>query len=516
MDSLTAGVTAFRETYFNTAPQNVEVFESYSARQLRYALLWAMFENTIYRDLHRFSKDMIRRLGLYKYIRSIYNPANRLGLFWQTHVMGGALDPLAGDGSQVPTALPIITPNENLRPMIARLWAWSNFPIKKDLLGLFGSILGDVGIRLIDDPENSQISMAIFHPSKIRDCRFDERGNVKAYSYQEPREDPRTEVPLQITESSLAKKRYVVYTETAEHGEGDEIIFTTYLDGSPYAWNGQMARWSEPYGFVPMVLIQHNDVGFDWGWSEIMPVMPKVREVDDQASKVGDQIRKLVDAPWLLAGVSKPDSRDPKAKATPRPTGEETGQEGRQEIPIFYGPAGANAIPLVAPLNLADALANIDSLIAELERDLPELRHDIWSVEGDPSGKALRISRQPVEDKVLMRRVNYDDGIKRAMQMGMSMGGLRGYPEFTSVTPDSFRQGDLDFMIGDRPVFRKDSFDDIEEQVALWNGAAVAASAGVGIDIYLSQQGWTEENIQKILESPFYQIWLANLSGTLG
>jgi len=34
--------------------------------------------------------------------------------------------------------------------------------------------------------------------------------------------------------------------------------------------------------------------------------MSKFREVDDIASKLDDQIRKMVDAPWLFIGMTKP------------------------------------------------------------------------------------------------------------------------------------------------------------------------------------------------------------------
>src|SRR5690606_6064623 len=99
----------------------------------------------------------------------------------------------------------------------------------------------------------------------------------------------------------------VTYTETAERGAGEDVIFTTYLNGQPYPWNGQAAEWVEPYGFIPLVLIHHNDVGLDWGWSELHPARSKIHELDDLASMLSDQVRKSINTVWLFTG-DKPSS----------------------------------------------------------------------------------------------------------------------------------------------------------------------------------------------------------------
>jgi hypothetical protein len=69
------------------------------------------------------------------------------------------------------------------------------------------------------------------------------------------------------------------------------------LEGGALDWDGEGAEWDYPYGFTPMVVFQHNNVGLDFGWSELFPGLSKFREVDDLASKLSDQIRKMVDAP---------------------------------------------------------------------------------------------------------------------------------------------------------------------------------------------------------------------------
>jgi hypothetical protein len=109
------GFSAFREAYFSADTGDAGDFTAYAARRMRYELLWAAYENTHYRDMHRWAAAYKADYGLYKYVRGVYNPAYRLGKFYATHLMGGSLDPEAGDGKGEPSAIPIITDNDALR-----------------------------------------------------------------------------------------------------------------------------------------------------------------------------------------------------------------------------------------------------------------------------------------------------------------------------------------------------------------------------------------------------------------
>ena len=142
------GLTAFREAYFASDPAHEVQFSSVEGRQLRYSVFWAMYSNETYRSLvHRWSTGLKHQAALGKYIRSLFSPANRLGNFYSSHLLGGALDPEAG-----PTgAVPIATENEQLRPAIATLWLQSNFAQLKDIITLRGAIEGDSILRVRDD-----------------------------------------------------------------------------------------------------------------------------------------------------------------------------------------------------------------------------------------------------------------------------------------------------------------------------------------------------------------------------
>ena len=498
--ALSAGYRAFQEKMVGVDLNTPQNFTAYEARKLRYAILWAMFENSAYSKMHTWAQGYKSQYGLYKFIRHIYNPSARIGEFWTARLLGGPLDPDAGDGLTVPSALPILTDNDGLRPAIAQVWKWSNWQVRKDILSLHGTILGDGAILVVDDVARGKVYMKNLHPGALKDVTLDAWGNVKAYVISEPRLDPR---PNRSGE-------YVTYTEIAVR-DGENVNYQTFLDQSLYAWNNdQGPEWSETYGFIPLVTMQHNNVGLDFGWSELHQGLAKFREVDDAASKLSDQIRKMVDAPWLL-GMAKP-SNTPKTSADTSAKDEaENPQPERQQIPIFYAGAGnaASAVPLVSPLNIADASGHITSIIEDIERDYPELRSSLTNVTGDISGRALRINREPIEDRVQRRRVNYDDAIVRAQQMALTIGGMRGYDKFSGINMDSFNSGALDHSIGARPVFRKDEMDDLENEAEFWTVGAQAKSFGVPPLVWLKEKRWSDERIKEIQDSPEYQARMA-------
>jgi hypothetical protein len=491
---LRAAFQAFREPALVTNILDSEDFEDFETRKMRYQIFFGFYENTVYREVaHRWAKKYKADHGLYKYIRNIYNPAYRLCEFHHTHLYGGRLDPKAGNGLVIPSAEPIITENERLRPALAQLWRDSNWGINKDIMTLYGPIMGDFGLRVIDDPAREKVYIDVVHPRMIKSVDKDRFGNVKAYELEEEREDPDN------------PNRRVLYNETAER-DGDFVVFRTFKDGVPYDWEpgedsggedsgGGGAEWAEPYGFVPFVHGLHNNVGMDYGWSELHPFRSKVHEVDDLASKLDDQIRKIVDPIWLGSGMSKP-KKDPKTEGA-EPT-DERPQPGREEVPILYADKDARIQAFVADLDIAAVSSQINDILKEIERDYPELQSDIWTPSGEVSGRAIRVARQRTESKMIMRRVNYDRAVVSVQQMAIAIGGEMGYEGYGGFNLESFDKGDLDHLVGPRPVFTTDPLDDTEIERAFWETASIAVSTGIPLEVHLKRQGWTEEEIAEV------------------
>jgi len=486
-----AATRAFQESFTQSSPLQVDdEFSKLDARRIRYAIYWAMYENTAYRKLHNWAEMYKTTFGLYRFIRNIYNPSYRLGEFWQA--------PLAGDGSEAPSALPIETEFDNLRPAIAKLWTWSNWQTKKGIVTLRGSVLGDTVIKVVDDVRKKRVYLEPVHPGMLSDVTLDKWGNVKAYVLEEERYNDHGQK--------------VVYKETADR-DGDNVVYRTFSNGSLYPWDGESAEWEVAYGFIPMVVIQHKDVGLPWGWSEMHSGITNFREVDDQASLLNDQIRKVVNPVWLFSGVDKPKAA---LQATATQPTTDNPEAARENMNAMYGPVGAGATPLVAPLDVVAVSGNIESIIKKIERDYPELSEDLQNASGDVSGRALRINRQPVIAKIQDRRPGYDNALVRAQQMALAIGGWRQYdPVFSGVSLDSYGSGKLDHSIKQREVFPKDPLDDIEVEQAFWTAAGAAKDAGIPLTIFLKRNGWTDEQLKEYEASTENQARISALEASV-
>lgn len=487
-----AASQAFRESFTSTNELNAsDPFASFNGRTARYKINFAMYENTAYRDVHTWAQSYKTEYGLYRFIRNIESPASRLGDFWQSHLWGGLLDAEAGDGKAKPSALPIVTDSIELRKAIAKVWEWSNWQGEKDVVTLRGAVLGDSFIRVEDDPERRKVYLSALHPGSVKEIEIDAWGNVKEYVLEEQRLDPE-------------KGNVVTYREEVTRGEGDNIVYKTYVNGSLYPW-GKEAEYEIPYGFVPLVFIRHRNVGSDWGWSEMHAGMSLFREVDDQASLLNDQIRKMVNSVWLFSGVSASDNGVTVGKSDPT---DDNPQAGREDTPALYGPIGASAQALVSPLDINATALRIEKLVSKIERDYPELADNISNATGVASGRALRIARQPVIDRVENRRPNYDTALVRAHQMAIAIGGWKKYDAaFSGYDLNSFKAGKLNHTIAERPVFAKDPLDDLEVDTQFWTTAKAAKDAGgmVAMRRFFLKNGWTEKEVKEFEDSPEHQ-----------
>jgi hypothetical protein len=437
-----AAYRAFREPAIISDPLTPisDDFGDWDSRRLRYAIYWSFYENDAYREARSWAKRYKTDYGLYRWIRNVYNPAYRLGEFWKSHLWGGSLA----------AALPIETENENLIEAIETVRRWSNLQVKKDIITLYGCIFGDVFIQVVDDAEKEKVYLEIVHPGTVKEVELDPFGNIKAYTIEEERESP------------INKTQRVVYQEQVVR-DGDEVVYQTFLDDKLFDWTGNGFAWSTPYGFVPLVMIKHNDVGLDWGWSELQALRSRIHEIDDQVSILDDYIRKLVASPNLLAGVNAPSSTPTLSRTMLTGSAEvENPYSGRDEVPNIYAPAGATSTPLVTELDVANVTEHISNLLQDIEENAPELRLSKADREGsgEKSGKAIREARRLTEGKVVQRRINYDDALVRAQQMAVAIGGFQNY--FDGFGLDSFGAGALDHTIGERDVFAIDPLDQME------------------------------------------------------
>lgn len=433
MSSAQAGWSAAKQKWNATAldASQEATWDSYTARLFRYAHAEAYYNNHIYTSLVRYSAQHMAASKLYKHTRGVYNPVSRLVDFYVDKVYGGSLDMADLIGG----AIPIVTDNDLLRDALRQLWEWSAWRTKKSLYVRMGARRGDVALKVIDDRARQKVRLEVVDPGKIKDVTLDAVGNVKAVVIEYVKED---------IDSSGYKTSYT-YTETI-----DQEAFRTFKDGDPFAYfsdlEGQpVAEWPNEYGFVPLVLVNHLDLGNIWGATPFHASLRKIDELNDQASLLNDQVRKSV---------------NPILKAKQLRSGDATlTVSDKDQMPIVYVGDG-DLEPLVVNLNIEAVLSNINAMQLEIERDIPELAlHRLRAAGGDVTAPGVRAAYSDAIDRTVEARGNYDDGLIRAQKMAVSIGGYNRYDGFELFNLDSYARGDLEHTIAERPV--------IEEQLTI-------------------------------------------------
>jgi len=520
--AVASGWATFRKSYLATEPDYTAALygDRYGdriPRLVRYAVFWAAYENslydgqvptstdsstTVYGDamVHAWAGAFKQAMGLYRYTRGILNPVNRLVEFHATHVLGGELDDAAGDGVEIKSALPILEATDAHRAAIARLWRDSNWSIEKDTLVRQGAAKGDAFLAVCDAWEDGRVYLEVIPPQEISLLSKDCFGHVKGYVRERYRDDPDSP-PRTILDLDTPIPQ-VLYSETAER-DGDMVLYRTYRDRAPYAWDDRPQEWAVPYGFVPLWHIQHIPSGNGWGRPEAFSGLVKFCEGDEQASKLHDAVRKAVETTWLLSGVRQQELSQALAQAAP--TAGKT-QPGRNEsLTICAQDPQAKASPMLPDLNVADVTMNLRFVVEQTLQDYPELRYELIRASGDANAKALAEARKPAEAKVRARRVAYDQAVLRATQAALAIGGWRyqqtrdpRLADYAGFSLDSYARGQLAFRIGPRPVFEATPADRIEDETARANLVKALIDAGVPLPMALARAEWDEDSIEEI------------------
>jgi hypothetical protein len=528
MSGVRGAITGFREGFTQPDTPDSDVrgagldeWGLYEARRLRYAMGWAFDSNTAYREIHAWSRRNKVEHGLYSAIQGLYNPANRLNTLHAMLTWGGPLDPEAGDGKSKRSALPIDTANERLRPPIAATWRASRWQSRKTIGPRYGAMMGDPILKIVDDPNRRQVRLKVIHPKAIVWVgRRDDDPVPTGYLLREMRPDPEARAPG--ASRADAAPRLVEYAERVTLDERTGVVtWETYREGREYPWPGNPgATWDEPYGFVPLVLGQHDSLGLEWGQAEFWPQRHKIQAVDDLASNVLDHVRKAVNAALAISGVGgKQDISVVRPDTAPTA---DNPQPIRTEVPLLLlrDPA-AKVQTILSDLDLADVLEHIREGLSELERDLPELQKDIWAAAtgsgSEVSGRAMREARKQIIQKISERRSGYDEILAIAQKMAVAMGGHGGYPGYEGFALDDFHadRSPLDHAIGERPVFDADPRDKLEDDAILWTNARTAVSAGYPLTCFLRDAGWSDERIAEFEVEQEADAARANADGLL-
>lgn len=458
-----------------TVPSEEYAYNSYDGRQWRYNQALHYYSNTVYSVVNRFAESYKSQNHLYKHIRAIYNPVARLVEFYPGKVYGGSID----YEKLQKGAVPIGMADEALREAIRQVFQWSTWGVHKSLYVRNGALYGDTALKIVDDRDEGRVRLEVLDPRKIKYLEKDDAGCVKRIIIEYLDCDDEAPLTPMGNTSSAAK----TYTKTEII---DEEMFRTFKDGQPFAYyedaDGRMvSEWPNEYGFVPVVLTHHKQLGLEYGGSAFHTQVSKIDELNDAASLLNDQVRKAVQTIWWAAGVAKSGDLSPSS-------------EKRDDVPMVYAPAGSQPFPMVAPTDIAAALQNIQEMLGELERDLPELSMHRLREGGNLTAPGVRAAYSDAIDRITDARSNYDDALVRALRMAIAIGGLNRYDKFRPYTLDFYRNGDADFFIADRPVVSDELTEEQTVSYLLQSGAPKGAVwSRLGYDEETVMQ-WKEES----------------------
>lgn len=466
MTAIGVGFTAGRNAFLGynqeaLAPLSAYQWDAYASRLFRYMHYRHYYNNTVYSELESYAVLHKKKAnqGLYRFIRPVYNPAARGVDLYPSKVYGGQLD------TQDPTrgAIPLLLKSEAQKRAIRQLWQWSNWGIQKSLYVTTGAMLGDVFIKIIDEPSKGRVRLECQIPDIYKEIEFDGVGNVIRYV-------------IEYRKTDVASGKTYEYKET-----GDKELFRTYKDGDLFAY-GDFAEWENIYGFVPVVHVPHKlTVGAKMGTGVIHKVLWKIDEINSAASSVNDQIKKTVNpiihAKGLQGQVEMQLSDD---KGT---------------LPLIKTDNTVDLIPLTVNLDIAAATNNVEQMLMEIERDMPELSLHRIRESGQATAPGVRAAYSDAIDLINEAAGLYDDGLVRAHQMAMTIGGIRKYQDFESFNIDSYDNGDLDHSIAPRDII-DDSLSQYEKVTFLMQAFGLPNRAEQ--EMVLQELGYSETDIKEV------------------
>ena len=422
-------------------------WDTYQSRLNRYTVYDAYRRNTVYQSIETFAAKLKADRRLYRHIRGIYNPVARQNRLIRATVYPGAID----KQTLMDGALPIETDNRALIDALRILYGWSNLGRSLSLYVSYAALLGDCALWWADDRVRQKVRLEVLHPGKIRDAEFDGAGNVKAAVIEYQKVDPpevETLRPGQVSSAEMVTQQSYTYTLKV-----DKQRFATFKDGEPFAYSvdasgAPVSEWDNEYGFVPLVIGHYEDSGLLWGENSFFNTQRKIDEINDAASLLNDSIRKVV-IPLLKAkGIKKP-----KATNTDEP-GLSFSQNDKDELLVAYlSDKDSDLEPIIIPLDISAAAQNVDRMLLELERDMPELAlQRIREQAGNMTAPGVRTGYSDAIWRIEAARQNLDPALISALQMGITISAINGYTGFGAFNADSYARGDIDFDIKKRPI----------------------------------------------------------------
>lgn len=237
---------------------------------------------------------------------------------------------------------------------------WSKWQTRGVLYVHYGALYGTAGL-------------------KVSDVRGEKRVEVNAL-------DPRTF--MLIGGGALIVERRGE-NEYAEALTADRV--RVFIDGE------ERSAYENLIGEVPVIEVHHIETGSE-GEGTFDSVLRTLDEVNTMATHLATIVEKHAEPKWLIAGAE--DIEDEEAEGN-----------------LWLLPQGADAKPLVAPINIAGVLAFIKEIAAEVKGGLAELAFDDLRKQSQIATATIELQLMELSIKIRRVRPNYDHGLAEAWRL---------------------------------------------------------------------------------------------------
>ena len=434
-------------------------------REVYKMLWWYYLNNGLY--------DQLRQAGYYTNdakLKALRNPAGRVVEFYVDTIMPGRLD----------QGLPLATDNDNLRGAIEKLWNWSNWEQKKQVMIRWGAITGDVYIKVAQPVGKQRLYLELIDPMFVSDRSVDERGYVTYI---------RIDVPVDRRNGDKVKQ--MTYTEVWDLERGARI----WTHDKSY--EEDLVRLGEPdeeyplstwgIDFIPFVHTKHIDIGHEYGIGAYQLQLEKMDELNIQATQLHKIMFRHNNVTWALqANMS-----DSTGRPLPAPRIGAGGDDSTVELSgetIIKLPGFSTLVPMVPTLDYSAYLDAVGAQVDELSEDLPEMLYYKIKQMSDMSGVAIRSVMTPAIKRADEARGNYESGLIRAQKMALTIGkNLRLWEK----DPGNYEAGDFEHTFEKRPIMPMSHTEKME---------VIKSSVDSGIPLVTAvrRAGWSEEEIEQL------------------
>lgn len=405
----------------------------YDERRFRYFIYMHYYHNTIYSTINNILAQRYKaEHKLYKFIRGIHNPVERLVEIYVAHLYGGNInfDTLL-DG-----AIPFsYDDNKTLEDLTTILYA-SNWQYNKELFVRLAAIYGDVFLHIVDETDNVYIE--VIDPNNVEYVVKDENNEITEARIAYVSPDDNTKVIVAI----LNKETLSYYSTNLMSYKPFKV-----LDNSSQL----MDSYPNPYGFVPLVHIKFKDVGKEWGVNAFNAQIPKIDEINDLGTLLDDNVRNTVQTLYHLKGGTGTQITSNINDAT------------RDDIRVIY--AQGEFQSLGNSLNIQGALAAIDSLKNELANDLPALALAELREQANLTAPGVRAAYTDGIKRLRVVQGSLDLGFSKALAMALGIASYRNI--LNGYDLEYYKEDKYNFSIKDRVIVEEKLSKDLTIQYLL-------------------------------------------------